>query len=136
MIDSAMTDSAKARHNVRLLVEAVLMAAMLAACTTSSGTSEDKMGRFLVAPDKFVLFNCSQLADKAIEIAKRQKELEGLIAKAGPEAGGRLVSTVAYRPEYVELRGDMNELRSAAAAKNCKVVHGAAGGRASDNAVR
>ena len=128
-----MTENGKICH----LVAAALLAASLAGCTTSGGSSDDKMGRFLVAPDKFVLFTCAELAERATTIAERQRVLEGLMAKAGADAGGRLVSSIAYRPEYIEHRGEMNELRSAAAAKNCKLPGmETPGGRASDKAGR
>jgi hypothetical protein len=119
------------------IVAAALLAASLAGCTTS-GTSDDKVGRLLVAPDKFVLYSCADIAGQAAATAARVRELEQLMAKAGEGSGGRLVSSIAYRPEYLERHGEMNELRSAAAAKNCKFVPGAEnpGGRASNNAVR
>jgi len=92
----------------------------------------------LVAPDKFTLYNCAQLAEAAQANAARQRELELLIAKAGPDAGGPLVSAVAYRPEYAQKRGEMNELRKTAAEKNCKSLPGTEipGGRTSDTIVR
>jgi len=129
-----MTDNGKFRD----LVVAALMAALLAACSAPGGSSDDKMGRFLVAPDKFILYTCPQLAERATVVAAREKELQGLMARAGPSTDGRLVSAVAYEPEYLELRGETNEVRNAAAAKNCKSAPGAvnSGGRASDNAVR
>ncbi|HEY4981812.1 MAG TPA: hypothetical protein VII24_07695 [Pseudolabrys sp.] len=129
-----MTDSRKFQR----IVAAALLAASLAGCTTSGGTSDDMVGRFLVAPDKFVFYNCEQLAAAAKSTTARTKELERLMEKAGPGADGRLVSAVAYRPEYLERRGDMYELRNAAIAKNCKFVPGAenTGGRASSGAVR
>jgi len=118
----------------RRMVAAALLSALLSAC----GTSDDTIGRFLVAPDKFVLYSCAELAERATALAERQRELERLIAKAGDDAGGRLVSTVAYRSDYVSVRGEMNELRTAAAAKNCKLAPGAEnpGGRAGGSAVR
>ena len=60
------------------------------------------------------------------------------MAKAGEGSGGQLVSSVAYRPEYLERRGEMVELRRVAAEKNCKFVPGAdnPGARASDKAIR
>jgi len=128
-----MTENGKICH----LVAAALLAASLAGCTTSGGSPDDKMGRLLVAPDKFVLYSCAELAERATTIAERQRELEGLMAKAGADAGGRLVSSIAYRPEYIEHRGEMNELRAAAAAKNCKLpAMDTPGGRASDKAGR
>ena len=130
-----MTDSAKFRN----LTGVALIAAIVAGCTTQQGgNSDDRLGRFLVAPDKFVLYGCPQLAERATAINIREKELLGLMAKAGEGSGGRLVSTVAYRPEYIELRGEMNELRSAAAAKNCKFAQAPErpAGRASDSTIR
>jgi hypothetical protein len=60
------------------------------------------------------------------------------MAKAGADTSGRLVSSMAYRPEYLERRGEMIELRRVAAEKNCKFVPGVdkPGARASDNAIR
>jgi len=61
------------------------------------------------------------------------RELEALMAKAGEGTGGQLESTMAYRPEYAQLCGEMDQLRKAAADKNCKFTPG---GRTSDQAVR
>lgn len=104
---------------------ALLAAGLLAGCAVQSGASDDKMARFLVAPGKFVLYDCAQLAQQSATTGAREKELEALIAKAGPGSDGRLVSSIAYRPEYLEVHGEMNELRNAAAAKNCDFVPGA-----------
>ncbi len=133
-IVTAMTDGAK----LRPIVVAVLLAGLLAACATQGGNDDDAMGRFLVAADKFTLFNCAQLAEKAQVTAARENELLRLMAKAGSDTDGRLVSTIAYRPEYLELRGEMNELRRTAVAKNCKFVPGAEqpSGGLSNSAVR
>jgi hypothetical protein len=129
-IPKAMTENG----NFLRLIAAAVLAAALAGCTTAGGTSDDKMGRFLVAPDKFTLYNCAQLADAAQANIARQRELEMLMTKAEPDAGGPLVSAVAYRPEYAQMRGEMNELRKTAAEKNCKSLSGAEipGGRTSD----
>ena len=40
---------------------------------------------------------------------------------------------MAYRPEYLQLRGEMDQLRKTAGEKNCKFVPG---GRTSDLVVR
>ena len=122
----------------RHLVAAAMLAATLSGCTAPGGNADDSMARFMVAPDRFVLFNCEQLATRAATSAARVKELQALMAQAGRSSDGRLVSAIAYRPEYVSLRGDMNELRKAAAEKNCKSMPALDyfEGRASDNAVR
>ena len=127
-----------ASANTRPLIAAALLAGALAGCSTQGGTSDDSAARFFVAPDGFVLFNCEQLAAKAVVLAAHEKELRELMAKAGAGSDGRLVSAFAYRPEYISLRGDMNEVRKAAAAKNCKSMPALekSSVRASDSAVR
>ena len=130
-----MTDSGKLRPFVAIVV----LAAMLSGCTGSPGGSSDEtFGRILFAPGKFALYNCAEIADRVTANIARQHVLEGLMAKAGAGSGGRLVSSVAYRPEYLELRGEMVELRRVAAEKDCKFVPGVdkPGERMSNNAVR
>jgi hypothetical protein len=130
----AMTDSGK----LRPLVAIVLLATALSGCASSGGTSDETVGRVLFAPGKFALYKCDEIADRVTANALRQRVLEGLIVKAGADTGGRLVSSVAYRPEYLELRGEMIELRRVAAEKNCKIVPGVEnpGARTSDSAIR
>lgn len=115
------------------IVVIVLGAATLCGCA-----SEDAAGRFLVTPDKFVLYNCVQLSDAAQANFARQQQLEKLMTKAGTSSGAEIVSDLAYRPEYVQLRGEMNELRKATAAKNCKPIINTSSptGRASDQVIR
>jgi len=83
------------------------------------------MARLLVAPDKFVLYECPDIARKAKEITARQRKLEKLMAQASADSGGRMVSAVAYRPEYLVARGEMNDLRQTALEKRCNFVPGA-----------
>ena len=114
------------------------LAAALTAAALCGCASEESAGRFLVTPDKFVLYNCAQLSEAAQANFARQQVLEKLMAKAGTSAGAELVSDVAYRPEYVQLRGEMNELRKATAEKNCKpiVTPSTPAGRTSDQIIR
>jgi hypothetical protein len=108
-----------------------ILVAILAALTGC--VSEQAASRFLVDPDRYVLYSCPEIARATQANASRQHELEGLMAKAGEGTGGQLASTMAYRPEYAQLRGEMDQLRKAAADKNCKFTPG---GRTSDQAVR
>ena len=127
------------RRPASSLIASALLAALLAGCaTSSSGTSDDRMGSLMVAPGKYVLFTCDEIVRQAAATATRARELEGLMARAGTDLGGQLVATTTYRPEYAQKRGELNELRNAAISKNCKNVPGGdgRGARASDNAVR
>jgi hypothetical protein len=116
-----MNDFGKIRH----LIVAVLATALLSACA-SGGSTEDNLGRVLAAPNKYVLYNCAQLAVAATGALAREKQLEALMAKAGTGADGKFVSAVAYQPEYLQLRGDMNEIRRYSAEKDCKPAPAAA----------
>ncbi len=115
------------RHAVRplrlllLLLLLLLCAGTLAACTAGEA---DSTSRFLVAPGKYTLFNCAQIAQEAKENTDRQRQLEALMLKAGDDSAGRLVSAMAYKPEYYQLRGEMADLRRQAVDKKCKFVPG------------
>jgi hypothetical protein len=107
--------------------------AVLSGCAASDDTS----GRFLVQPDKYQLYSCRELDEAAKTVGARQLELEGEMAKAGPDASGRFVSNIAYRPEYLQLRGQMNEIHRTSAEKKCKFNPNAAPGpRVSDQVIR
>jgi hypothetical protein len=104
-------------------VSLILLAALLAGCA-SGGVPDDDMARFLVPPDKFTLYNCPAIAEKAKEVATRQRKLEQLMAKASADSGGRLVNAIAYRPDYLVARGEMIDLQKVAREKNCNFVPG------------
>lgn len=110
--------------------------AAFAALALSGCASEEATSRFLVPPDKYILYSCPELATAAQGNLTRMHELEALTAKAGPN--GQLASTLAYRPEYLQLRGELDQMRKTAAEKNCKLVPGVTGPgvRTSDQAVR
>ena len=122
----------------KFLIAFSLLAALLGCTGSPSGSSDETFGRILFAPGKFALYTCAEVADRVTANIARQHVLEGLMAKAGAGSGGRLVSSMTYRPEYLELRGEMVELRRVAAEKNCKFVPGIdhPGARTSDSAIR
>lgn len=98
-----------------------LLALTLAGCSTS-GDGVSGAGRIFVAPDKFVLYSCPQIEQKALGTVARRKQLAQLMAKAGTTPDGRLVSLLAYESEYTETGADLAELRRAAADKNCPPI--------------
>ena len=107
-------------RNRTLLILAITLAVMpLCAC------SDETTGRMLAAPHKYTLYNCQELAMEAQGIAGRQHELEELMKKAGVDAGGRLASNMAYKPDFLLMRGKMDQLRRTAAEKGCNLSAGA-----------
>lgn len=101
-----------------------LTALALAACAGGSAADTDSAARFLVPAGQYTLYNCAQLAERSKTTAARQHELDGLMTKAATSSGGQLVNAVAYRPEYLTLRGEMLDLRQAAVDKKCDFVPG------------
>ena len=93
--------------------------------TCGCAASGDRAGEFFVTPDRYVLYNCPQLAKAAQSTVSRQRKLEMLMAKAETDSVGVLVSRTTYGPEYAQLSAMMNQLHKAAADKNCKPVPGA-----------
>jgi hypothetical protein len=93
---------------------AALTVALLAGCASDDATS-----RLFVAPDKYVLYTCDEIAREMKVKETREQELAALMAKAGTDAGARMISGMTYDPEYLSVRGEMNDLRASAAAKNC-----------------
>jgi hypothetical protein len=108
----------KAYQAGSILLAAQLTMAALGGCAMS----DDKMASFLVAPGKYELYTCPELVERAKGVAKRQRELEKLMAKAGQESSGRLVSALAYRPEYLSTQGELKDVRAAAVAKSCDMA--------------
>jgi len=97
------------------VLAAALAATSLAGCATQGGGE----GSFLVTPGKYDLYTCPQMAQQTSEMRVREKELNELIARAGDGPGGALASTLAYRTDYLQVRGNLNELAKSSAAKNC-----------------
>lgn len=110
----------------------IIFAGPLSGCAMS----DDTMARFLVAPDKYTLYNCRDLAAQEKITAARESELRQLMAQAGIDSSGRLVSAMAYRPDYIEVLGELRELRQALIDKKCAPSPGAADRRMSDTIIR
>jgi hypothetical protein len=56
-------------------------------------------------PAKYELYECKQLEAERKNLALRAAELQGLMAKAETGVAGSAVVELAYRSEYVSLRG-------------------------------
>lgn len=74
---------------------------VLAGCAGMS----DNMSTAFADPAKYDLYDCKQLETERQNLAKRSAELQGLMAKAETGTGGAVVSELAYRNDYIAVRG-------------------------------
>lgn len=116
---------------------ALTISALATALLSGCAASDDASGRFLVQPERYQLYSCRELAEAAAGISGRQRELEALMTKAESDASGRFMGTVAYRPEYLQMKGLMNEIRRTSTEKKCKLnLDAVPDARVSDQAIR
>lgn len=56
-------------------------------------------------PAKYDLYDCKQLEAERKSLASRTAELQGLMTKAETGVAGPVVAEMAYRNDYIALRG-------------------------------
>ena len=97
--------TAQTRHSPSLsfaTAAALLVAALgLGACSSMS----DGMSTAFADPAQFELYDCKQLEVARKGLAARTADLQGLMAKAETGAAGTVVAELAYRNEYIAVRG-------------------------------
>ncbi|MGJ5048643.1 hypothetical protein ACQR09_16390 [Bradyrhizobium oligotrophicum] len=84
-----------------------LGAGLLALGSLLSGCAgmSDSVSTAFADPAKYELYDCKQLEAERKALAGRAAELQGLMAKAETGAGGAVVAEVAYRNDYIAIRG-------------------------------
>ena len=83
-----------------------------------------------ISPGKYQLYTCTDVQDSATALRARQEELEQLMARASQSSGGEFASSIAYRSEYLQTRGELIALKQAFADKQCAVDSKFSSGRA------
>src|SRR6266496_4546394 len=86
----------------RTAVALLVLAAALSGCAS---VSDSGMSLAFADPAKYDLYECKHLEPERQNLAKRAAELQGLMAKAETGVGGAVVAEVAYRNDYIAVRG-------------------------------
>ncbi len=94
-------------------VAAVVLASMLTGCTSNDG------GELLIDPGRYAIYKCDDLAARWKIVSARERELHGLMDRAGQSNGGAVVGALAYRADYDAVISDERQLQRTAAEKNC-----------------
>jgi hypothetical protein len=71
-------------------------------------------------PAKYELYNCKQLEAERKSLASKTAELQGLISKAETGTGGTVVAELAYRNDYIALRGQSHYAEEAWRKNRCR----------------
>ena len=95
---------------------AVAVLALLAGC----GMSDERLGRLVSDPAPYEVYTCEQLVTQEKTFADRVAELDALMRKVEADSAGSLVNAVAYKPEYIAVRGSLDQVRRIEAEKNCQ----------------
>ena len=84
-----------------LALALLLLGAGLSGCAEMS----DGMTSAFADPAKYDLYECKQLEPERKNLSNKLAELQGLMAKAETGVAGPVVAELAYRNEYIAVRG-------------------------------
>lgn len=99
-----------------------------------AGCSGDGIGTIFTDPGRYLAFHCPDMVGRWAYLNTREKQLGDLMLKANEGAGGTVIGTLAYRPEYEQILTEKRMLQRAAVEKKCDLVPQA--NYQSDNIVR
>jgi hypothetical protein len=106
------------RAPVRALAGAVLLAS--AAAVSGCANMSDGMTSAFADPAKYELYNCKQLETERKNLATKMAEYQGLMSKAQTGTGGAVVAELAYRNDYIALRGQAKNADEAWVTNKCR----------------
>ena len=98
--------TASTRHSPSL-PSAAAAAALLVSAVGLGGCAgmSDSMSTAFADPAKYELYECKQLETERKALAARQADLQRLMTKAETGVGGSVVAELAYRNEFIAVRG-------------------------------
>ena len=92
------------RRSFRGCLAALALLALGAGLSGCAGMS-DTVAPAFADPAKYDLYDCKQLETERRSLATRTAELQGLMTKAETGVAGPVVAELAYRNDYIALRG-------------------------------
>jgi hypothetical protein len=107
--------------SARPLPRALALAVGLVSAMGLSGCADvgDSLTSAFADPAKYQLYDCKQLEAERKNLANRAAELQGLISKAQTGAAGPVVAEIAYRNEYIAVRGQTRNAEEAWQLNKC-----------------
>src|ERR1700724_3417335 len=105
-------------HRARLGAVAALLGLGFSLCGCAE--MSDSMTSAFADPAKYDLYDCKQLEPERKSLATRQAELQGLMAKPETGVAGPVVAELAYRNEYIAVRGQSKLAEEAWQRNKCR----------------
>jgi hypothetical protein len=108
---------------VKTMPRAAAAGAVVALALTLSGCADmggDSWTTAFADPAAYELYDCKQLEPVRKGLATREAELQGLMAKAQTGTGGPVVSELAYRNDYITVRGQARLAEEAWRKNKCR----------------
>jgi hypothetical protein len=99
-----MPNSLRYRRSLNSCLVALALMALGAGLAGCAGMS-DTIAPAFADPARYDLYDCKQLETERKSLATRTAELQGLMSKAETGVAGSVVSEVAYRNDYIAVRG-------------------------------
>ena len=99
-----MPNSLSHRRLFSRSLAALALVALGAGLSGCAGMS-DTISPAFADPAKYDLYDCKQLETERKRLAERTAELQGLMTKAETGVAGSVVAEMAYRNDYIALRG-------------------------------
>jgi hypothetical protein len=101
-------------------LSAAVAVCMLGASLSGCADMSDGMTQAFADPAKYELYDCKQLESERKNLASRAAELQGLMAKAETGVAGSVVAELAYRNDYVAVRGQSRFAEEAWRKNKCR----------------
>ena len=106
-------------HRLRM---GLALSALLVCAAALSGCAGvgDTISPAFADPGKYELWDCKQLEGERKSLAMRTAELQKLMDKAETGTGGAVVSELAYRNDYIAVRGQAQLAEDAWRRNRCR----------------
>ena len=116
-----MPNSLSHRQLFSRSLAALALVALGAGLSGCAGMS-DTISPAFADPAKYDLYDCKQLETERKSLAARTAELQGLMTKAETGVAGSVVAEMAYRNDYIALRGQSKLAEEAWQKNRCQDV--------------
>jgi hypothetical protein len=110
--------SAHCRSALRAAAALALLGLALGGCAGMG----DSMSTAFADPAQYDLYDCKQLEAARKSLAVRAADLQRLMAKAETGVGGSVVAELAYRNEYIAVRGQSQFAEEAWQRNKCQTA--------------